>query len=192
MELAKRVDEINTETLASREARHPVGHKVLAQPFWTYLFERDDADLSQRAIEPRYPFFDLRLVTFFLSIPVMRWCVNKKLLRQAMQGRLPDAVRLRPKTPLQGDILQARLERGDRLFNLDFDSLPDLKRYVIPPDENLVNYEDPSALWCYLRIQVFHDWMSHTLGAQNESRQQEFRRPNFQEDLQRASANRVW
>ncbi len=165
MELVKRFEEINQEPIING-ARHPVGHSVLARPFWTFLFERDDADLSQRAIEPRYPFFDLRLVNFLLSIPVMRWCVDKKLLRQAMAGRLPEAVRLRPKTPLASDILHARMQRGDRLFNLNFDALPELNRYVIPLDERCIDYENPSELWCNLRLQVFHNWMSQTLGAQ--------------------------
>jgi asparagine synthase (glutamine-hydrolysing) len=191
VELSRRFDEINAEPLTSNEARHPVGHKILARPFWTFLFERDDADLSQRAIEPRYPFFDLRLVNFLLSIPVMRWCVDKRLMRHAMEGRLPDAVRLRPKTPLAGDILQARLKRGDPLFNLHFASLPDLRRYVIPPDERLIDYENASEMWCNLRVQVFHDWMSRTLGAKNEPREQEFFRSEFPENVHHSSTSGV-
>ena len=191
LDLVKRFDEINAEPLAFSDTRHPVGHEVLSRRFWTYLFERDDADLSQRAIEPRYPFFDVRVVSFLLSIPVMRWCVDKKLLRQAMQGRLPDAVRLRPKTPLAGDILQARLQRGDRLLNLSMASLPELEKYVIPPDDLLIDFENTSELWSNLRVQVFHDWMLHTLGAKNEFRENDFHRSERQENLHHASTSRV-
>jgi hypothetical protein len=35
-----------------------------------------------------------------LRLPSFPFCVNKHVLREAMRGRLPDTVRLRPKTPL--------------------------------------------------------------------------------------------
>jgi hypothetical protein len=108
-----------------------------------------------------------------------------------MQGRLPDAVRLRPKTPLAGDILVARLQRGDRLLNLSTTSLPELQKYVISPYEFIIDFEKPSELWCNLRVQAFHDWMSQTLGAKNEFREEEFSRPEFQEDLHHSSTSRV-
>ena len=51
-------------------------------------------------LEGRHPFFDVRLLIFALSVPPIPWMVNKALLRAAMRGRLPERIRLRPKTPL--------------------------------------------------------------------------------------------
>jgi len=43
-----------------------------------------------------------------LSLPSYPWCVDKTVLREAMRGRLPDVIRLRPKTALAGDPLALR------------------------------------------------------------------------------------
>jgi len=42
----------------------------------------------------------VRLVEVGLRLPSFPFCVNKHVLREAMRGRLPDTIRLRPKTPL--------------------------------------------------------------------------------------------
>jgi asparagine synthase (glutamine-hydrolysing) len=47
-----------------------------------------------------FPFFDMRLVEYVLRTPPVPWRRDKRLLREAMRGRLPEEVRLRPKTPL--------------------------------------------------------------------------------------------
>jgi hypothetical protein len=36
-------------------------------------------------------------------VPALPWFSNKKLLREAMYGKLPEDVRTRPKAPLAGD-----------------------------------------------------------------------------------------
>ena len=43
------------------------------------------------------PFFDLRVLMYLLAIPPLPWCDNKEVLRSAMAGSLPDAVRSRRK-----------------------------------------------------------------------------------------------
>ena len=60
--------------------------------------ERYDRIASALAIEPRDPFLDLRVVQFCLSLPMTQlqgdgWL--KKILRNAMEGYVPDAVRWR-------------------------------------------------------------------------------------------------
>ena len=88
---------------------HPRGHGSLALPQWTNLFELEDAGATGCPLEIRYPFFDLRTVNFLLAIAPFPWLFHKTLLRQAMAGRLPEQVRARPKTPLQGDPVSAQL-----------------------------------------------------------------------------------
>jgi asparagine synthase (glutamine-hydrolysing) len=89
---------------------HPRGHGSLALPQWTMLFEQEAPGATGYPVETRYPFLDVRMVNFLLAIPPFPWSFKKTLLREAMAGRLPERVRTRPKTPLQGDPIQAQIE----------------------------------------------------------------------------------
>ncbi|MDX2096229.1 MAG: asparagine synthase-related protein, partial [Leptolyngbyaceae cyanobacterium bins.59] len=68
--------------------------------------------VTQLPVQVVYPFFDLRLIQYFLAIPPLPWCVQKSLLRVAMRGRLPNTVLCRPKSPMRGDPLRAHLSRA--------------------------------------------------------------------------------
>jgi asparagine synthase (glutamine-hydrolysing) len=59
----------------------------------------------------RYPFMDLRIVNYLLALPPFPWFFEKMLLREAMAERIPEHVRMRPKTPLQGDPVSAQLKK---------------------------------------------------------------------------------
>jgi asparagine synthase (glutamine-hydrolysing) len=76
--------------------------------WWAPAFELSDPNTTGVPVEPSYPFFDSRVVSVALSLPSYPWCVNKTVLRDAMSGHLPDAVRLRPKAPLAGDPVASR------------------------------------------------------------------------------------
>jgi asparagine synthase (glutamine-hydrolysing) len=81
---------------------------VLASSGWAQSFETADPNTTGLGVETRYPFFDARVVSHALSLPSYPWCVNKTVLREAMRGRLPDIIRLRPKTALAGDPVAVR------------------------------------------------------------------------------------
>jgi asparagine synthase (glutamine-hydrolysing) len=70
------------------------------------------------------------MVNFLLALPPFPWLYKKTLVREAMAGRLPERIRTRPKTPLQGDPVSAKL----RVTGLDhLKEIPwcsDLERYV--------------------------------------------------------------
>lgn len=70
-------------------------------PFWSNLFEQFDSGCTGIPVKHYYPFFDLRLVNFLVSIPPVPWLVNKNILREAMKGRLPEAIRTRKKIVFQ-------------------------------------------------------------------------------------------
>ena len=89
---------------------HAKAHASLFLPQWTLMFEQD-AGVTNNLMETRYPFLDLRIVNYLLALPMFPWCFQKMLLREAMVGRLPERVRARPKTPLQGDPVSAQLQR---------------------------------------------------------------------------------
>ena len=110
--------------------------EAILDPFWGSDFEFHDSGVSQIPVEMRYPFFDLRVIRFLLSLPDGPWSFEKILLRLAMKDELPDRVRLRPKTPLRGDPVRARLPRESELFQR-WEFAPSLRRYVdckhLPP-----------------------------------------------------------
>jgi asparagine synthase (glutamine-hydrolysing) len=93
----------------------PWAHDDLTAPVWATVFESYDPGATRFAAEMRHPFFDLRLVEFLLSVPPLPWLVDKKLLRTAMEGRLPDLVRERAKTPLSGHPAHEQLVQSPQL-----------------------------------------------------------------------------
>jgi asparagine synthase (glutamine-hydrolysing) len=109
---------------------HPRGYASLSLPQWTNMFEQENAGATGYPVEIRYPFLDLRIVNYLLALPPFPWFFQKMLLREAMAGRLPERVRVRPKTPLQGDPLseQLKLTGAERLKSLSWS--PDLDRYI--------------------------------------------------------------
>ena len=114
-------------------ATHPVrpkAHASLALPHWTSMFENESAGVTRYPIEVRYPFLDLRLVDYLLALPPFPWFFQKMLLRKAMTGKLPERVRIRPKTPFQGDPLLAHFRREDIRWVNQAPLLEELDRYI--------------------------------------------------------------
>ena len=75
----------------------PVGYRSFTGPLWPLVFEDYDAQNTQAPLETRHPYVDLRVLRFMLSVPAVPWCRIKYLLRQAMQGMLPDQILWRGK-----------------------------------------------------------------------------------------------
>ncbi len=99
------------------EAPHP--HRpeaigALLAPYWQNSFESCDPGDTRVCLEHAHPYFDLRLLRFLFSIPPVPWTLDKRLTRSAMRNILPEAVRLRPKTPLAADpcLIFVRNNRG--------------------------------------------------------------------------------
>ena len=85
---------------------HPIGLAGLSSKFWSSVFESEDAAWTGVPVELRAPLLDQRLLRFLLRVPPVPWCMDKELLREAMRGLLPAAVRARPKTPFLGDSIK--------------------------------------------------------------------------------------
>jgi asparagine synthase (glutamine-hydrolysing) len=77
--------------------------RILDSASWSRSFEGTDAGSTGVAVEWLSPWLDQRLAEFLFSIPPMPHFANKDLVREAMRGWIPEAVRLRPKTPLPAD-----------------------------------------------------------------------------------------
>ncbi len=77
---------------------------------WAALLASYDPGNTGLQMEARFPFFDLRLVNFALSLPSVPWCTQKEVLRQAMAGLLPEPTLSRLKQPLRGDPVEAMID----------------------------------------------------------------------------------
>ncbi|MGB0034025.1 MAG: asparagine synthase-related protein [Candidatus Acidiferrales bacterium] len=108
----------------------PKAHASLYVPQWAYLFELQDPGVTHCAVEVRNPFLDLRVVEYILALPPFPWFFEKTLLREAMVGRMAEAVRVRRKTPLEGDPLVANLRMGETAWLEQVQWTEEFDRYV--------------------------------------------------------------
>jgi asparagine synthase (glutamine-hydrolysing) len=104
--------------------------RAVVDLWWTSLFETYDPGATRRPVELRYPLFDVRFVTFALSLPTHPWCVNKTIVRSAMRGRLPDEICTRPKTPLAVDPLRTHGRLMASTIAAEIAAAPELQAYI--------------------------------------------------------------
>lgn len=107
-ELEQRLER-ETRDGEQEHAWHPRAVASFGNPIWQRLFTSCDFDEAQAPLVWRHPYLDLRVLTFMLSVPPIPWAYDKRLLREAMKGRLPDAVLERRKKPLSGNPLATAL-----------------------------------------------------------------------------------
>ena len=141
-------------------AVRPVAYEAMVDPVWPATFEGCDPGVTHIPLEVRYPFFDLRLVDFLLALPALPWCSDKELLREAARGILPDAVRLRRKSPLLADPLIALLQQPESAWVDSFEGVPELSQYVerrfVP---KVFGEKDVWAAWIHLRPLSLNFWL---------------------------------
>ncbi len=144
---------------------HPRGHGSLALPHWTLMFEQNNPGVIRYPVETRYPFLDLRIVNYLLALPPFPWFYKKHLLREAMTGRIPERVRTRPKTPLQGDPVSTELRRTgtDQLKTVPWTT--DLDRFIeraalVPPHPSMNQEQLSMSLRPYFLSIWLHSLLS--------------------------------
>jgi asparagine synthase (glutamine-hydrolysing) len=109
--LLERLRDANrTDDSTTWHAVRPDAHASMLLPEWGRMFEMNDPGVTHSGVEVRYPFLDLRIVSFLLAIPPFPWSYQKTLIRRAMKDSLPLEVLQRAKTPLQRDPVLARLD----------------------------------------------------------------------------------
>ncbi len=79
---------------------HPQAMASFTSPIWSSHFDEFDFYESLAPLSWRHPYLDLRVLRFMLSVPPVPWAWKKRLVREAMRGRLPREVIEREKTPL--------------------------------------------------------------------------------------------
>jgi asparagine synthase (glutamine-hydrolysing) len=97
---------------------------------WQDQFETLDPGVTRVPVEVRHPFFDLRVVNFLVGLPRLPWCCDKELLRQSGRSILPEAVRLRRKSPVRHDPIVALLQKPESAWVDRFEPVSGLQRYV--------------------------------------------------------------
>jgi asparagine synthase (glutamine-hydrolysing) len=153
---------------ARRRHRHEreVAWEMIAGSFWSYRLERSDAGTTRVPVEPRFAFFDLRLVRYLLALPPIPWCLNKTLFRRAMRGLLPRRVRLRPKAPLAGDPVLIQWQQGAARWIDHYEPTADLAHFLPPEMQSLkVDRGERAAesLWRQIRPISLDLWLSHRI-----------------------------
>ncbi len=69
-------------------------------PIWQNWFTWGDPSYTRQRLRFRHPMADIRLLDFAASIPPYPWLLNKRILRDATEDLLPEAILRRPKTVL--------------------------------------------------------------------------------------------
>jgi asparagine synthase (glutamine-hydrolysing) len=145
---------------ATIAAVRPEAHHAIVDSTWPNMFEEFDSGLTGIPVEARFPFFDLRLASFLLAMPRLPWCCDKQLLREAGRGVLPEAIRLRPKSPLRSDPLTAHLRRPEASWVDHFEPVSELGRYVVRSRIPVVHGESNSwTAWIHLRPLSLNFWL---------------------------------
>ncbi|MCX5723808.1 MAG: asparagine synthase C-terminal domain-containing protein, partial [Nitrospirae bacterium] len=150
--------------------------------WWAHMFEIEDRAASWFSLEERHPFADRRLAEFAVSLPEdQRWRgpQRKHLLRQAMQGILPETVRQRTtKAEFSTVFLQTLRSLGQSQI---FDSLQTANRGWIDGEkiqrayakmEAEANHHPdsaPSGLWPFWMVVGIELWLRQAMLEQDRS-----------------------
>jgi asparagine synthase (glutamine-hydrolysing) len=156
-----------TPPVPAGPAVRPEAQEAMANHFWASALQGYDAGFTRVPVEVRQPLFDLRLVNFLLGLPRLPWCSDKELFREAARGVLPEAVRLRRKSPLRADPLVALLERPESAWVDQFVPAPELETYVVRGQIPTVYQEVMTwKAWIHLRPLSLNFWLrgAHRIG----------------------------
>jgi asparagine synthase (glutamine-hydrolysing) len=122
---------INLAAVTTERAHH---YRRLHSGHIDDVFETLDRAAGGIGIEPRYPFFDRRLVEFCLALPGSQKLQNgwrRFILRSALGGILPETIRWRPgKTNLGHNFIPAFLHHEAESLAAMVGSPEELSRYV--------------------------------------------------------------
>jgi len=118
----------------------------LQRPWMSTLFE--DYEALKLPLVVRHPFSDIRLIEFVLAVPDYV-LFNKRVLRNAMQGKLPAGVLSRPKEGLPGDLHKVLMASGK---SRDRPSFENISSFVDPVQhrkayEQLIASNGKVATW---------------------------------------------
>jgi asparagine synthase (glutamine-hydrolysing) len=129
-ELRERYRTVLARQAAPNNSARPEAYRSITAPYWTWNFEPYDCGITGLNVEVCHPFFDLRVLNLLLALPAVPWCSDKELLRRDARGVLPEAVRLRRKTPLMQDPICALFQKHESAWVDQFEPVPQLSQYI--------------------------------------------------------------
>jgi asparagine synthase (glutamine-hydrolysing) len=91
---------------------YPEAYETLRGGYWPAILECEEPAWNGTYVQSRAPLLDVRIQRFLLRVPPVPMCIDKEILRRALDGMLPDEIRLRPKTPLAGDPVAQQVKNG--------------------------------------------------------------------------------
>ena len=136
-----------------------------------------DRAAAQRGMEVRHPFLDRRLVEFLFSIPpgeIAGPGEDRRILRRAMAGRLPDEIRLRrQKTSFLPRIRQGVVAAKPRIARLFDDGVILQSLGVVDSGSfraalNQVDDAPAALLGGVYFTATLEQWLRHAMGAGHE------------------------
>lgn len=138
-------------------------HGQLLRPWFSHFFE--SYNTAGLPLVVRHPFSDIRLVEFMLCTPIYMHH-NKRVLREAMQHRLPPEILSRPKQGLPGDLRRTKIETGlcRAIPNLEVTgSYIDVDKFVLAYEQFLGGSENDStwASWMINLPIALAYWMNN-------------------------------
>lgn len=171
VDLRERYRRWNSE-LPLHDQTHPGALRALESKVWAPLFEGYDPGTTRLPLELRHPFIDVRLMRYVFSLPPIPWCVNKHILRCAMNERLPAAILNRPKTPLASNpTLHLVQAAGVRCLDR-FEVNPLLARFVdLDRHRALADKKTAAGHWADLRVFALNHWLTHSLPIDRTARE---------------------
>jgi asparagine synthase (glutamine-hydrolysing) len=99
-------------------------------------------------------------VNYLLALPPFPWFFEKLLLREAVAGRIPERIRVRPKTPFEGDPVCAQLQRAgaEKLNQMQWSKALDriIERSTLSPPHGKMN---PAQIRNNLRPYCLNIWL---------------------------------
>ena len=150
---------------AAGASAHPTRPEMvdgLTSTAWEHIFESSDPGFTGMSVEVCFPYLDRRLIELSLAAPPLPWMQHKLLLREAMLGLLPDAVRTRPKQGSAGYFagrLAQLIERRGGSPHLPEAWAPEMSRHVntvaLP---RLLPVDDIVQALALLRVRELNDW----------------------------------
>jgi asparagine synthase (glutamine-hydrolysing) len=159
-DLAERWRQNAGQPPAEPSALRPEAFERLSNSSLSSDFELNDPGVTQCAVEVRCPLFDVRLVEYLLAIPPVPWNFDKGIVRAAMRGLLPEAIRLRPKTPLAQDPLVTRLQLPGCEWIDRFVAHPDLATYVDRKSIPVLTSTGSANPWNDVRPAALNFWLN--------------------------------
>jgi asparagine synthase (glutamine-hydrolysing) len=170
VKLKERWREFTSEPSITHRTR-PYALRVLRSKRWMPLFEGYDAGTHRLPLEVRHPMLDIRLVEFLLGIPAIPWCVDKEILRISMKGKLLEAIRTRPKTPLTGFPALRLVEKSSVRFVDNFKPSPGLSEFVnLSCEFKAAGEKNYDKLWMNLRPFGLNHWLVHSLPIRSNTK----------------------